>query len=917
MLRIPRVNEQVMDLKDIEQLFNEKRFKKAMESNISHILRQTGKRTSFSLTTKTSDIYTDGKKIVVGLPEEYIGMNYGEIYSMVKACVGHESAHVKWSNFNSIKPYLQEVAKRNVSTSLGHSMFNIIEDGRIERLLCEDLPGYIKHIKFLNLKLIKKDGELKDTGNVLANIIGVIHFLAVLGVYPTNYKQLLSKKETDLIESKIHPLVLKGVMTNSYSVAQQMCLEIIDLLKDYIPEQKSMPQELMDLLEALAQESYQSSEGKDGEDDEDLDDTISSMMQSRMSAKSSKSSSNSSQKQKNQENRESDESNESEGDFSEKSSKEGKSSSNGQSDTESKENSKEETISNSNDRNDEAGEGGDKESSSQSSGGESLDDKDNAGEQSAGKSSDNSELKDELSDDKSKSSKGKNGEEDLNSEEVGDSGSDSSNSSDSNNGNLGENEDFGDETNSSSESNDNSSDGDESDVDNSLNDKTNEEANSNQEDESSDNEENGENNRDSGDEKSNSEDSKDVSDDLGEDSNNSEGSDNDSDSNDNAESNEDISSDNNSSEGQDNSDNQNNSNNQDDSNNQGEFSKPLPNHFEESDFDVDSLSYEEDEKDFFENLQEEIEEEAQRAFEKIEKEEQRAKYDESNAFHEGINVEEINSNYSSYRQEPNFEFTYPAYPVSKPQPEFRMKIHGLKKTFEKMLKNDESHYKGQKRGRLDTGRLWRLSINDDSVFKKKTVIEKTDYAVEILFDISGSMCNRVKYKNAVGTAICIESALMDLEGVEVKTVAFNFTSGTRMKVLKDFKDKESKTPSIYNTDITGGCNRDGFAIRVALNELKKHRAKNKLLIVISDGMPSSGMEGTQEALADVKDAVHKGRKDATIVSILINDGPISSSTRDVFHYMYEDKGSIMVDVVNNPEDLMKNIVLYLKKMFRR
>src|SRR5699024_6636567 len=163
----------------------------------------------------------------------------------------------------------------------------------------------------------------------------------------------------------------------------------------------------------------------------------------------------------------------------------------------------------------------------------------------------------------------------------------------------------------------------------------------------------------------------------------------------NTESSEESSNNNDASEGQDNSNNQNNSNNQDDSGSKDEFAKPLPNHFNESDFDVDSLSYEEDEKDFFENLQEEIEEEAQRAYEKIEKEEQRAKYDESNAFHEGINVEEINSNYSSYRQEPNFEFTYPAYPVSKPQPEFRMKIHGLKKTFEKMLKNDEAHYKGQ------------------------------------------------------------------------------------------------------------------------------------------------------------------------------------------------------------------------------
>lgn len=972
MLKIPRVNEQVMNLKDIEKLFNEGRFKRTMESNIAHILRRTGKRTTFSLTTKTSDIYTDGKKIVVGLPEEYIGMKYGEIYSMVKACVGHESAHVKWSNFSSIEPYLQEVAKRNVSTSLGHSMFNIIEDGRIERLLCEELPGYAKHIKFLNLKLIKKDGKLKDAKNVLGNIIGVIHFLAVLGVYPANYKQLLEKKEIDLIESKIHPLVLKGVMTNSYSVAQQVCLEIIDLLKAYIPEQESMPQELMDLLEALAQESYQSSEGKDGDDDENLDNTISSMMQSRKSSKSSgKGSSSSSQKQKNQEK---ENSKESEDNSSKESSKENASSSNEQSKSQDEENSQNQTGSDSAEKNED--EGQDENSSMSNSSQYSNEEKPkDDGEESIGKSESedssdrdkDGELDEESNNGSSKSSKGEgeeNEDETTDSNDIGDSKSEeesseekSANSSDSKEDNddestdssnkegsgdekeqeedtsdssstgsssdeeFDEDEEYESDSNSSSKSNEESSDGDENEGDNeSSSDEGNEddegsqneegqssddkdsEGSENDESESSDEEQGDENSENGDDEEKDSKNVDGIPDELNEDKNSSdgEGSDNNSESSDESSDNDSKTSD-----------------NEDNYGMKDDFAKPLPNHFEQPDIDEDSLSYDEEEKDFFENLQEEIEKEAQRAFEKIEKEERKAKADELNAFHEGINVDEINSNYSTNRQEPNFRFIYPDYPTSKPQPEFKMKIHGLKKTFEKMLKNDETHYKGQKRGRLDTARLWRLGVNDDSVFKKKNVVDRTDYAVEILFDVSGSMRRQIKYKNAVGTAICIESALMDLEGVEVKTVAFNFTSGTKMRVLKDFKDKESKTPSVYHADITGGCNRDGFAIRVALNELKKHRAKNKLLIVISDGMPSCSMEKTDDALADVKSAVHEGRKDATIVSILINDGPIGSGTKDVFHYMYEDKGSIMVDVVHNPEDLMKNIVLYLKRMFRK
>ena len=842
MLRIPRAEEQVMDLKAIEKLFNERRFKRMMESNIAHVLCRTGKRTNFVLTTKTSEIYTDGNKIVVGLPKEYEGLTYGEIYSMVKACVGHESAHVKWSNFNAIKGYLQEVNNKGINSSLGHSMFNIIEDGRIERLLCEELPGYIKHIKFLNSKLIKKDGNLRDTESILGNIIGVIHFLAVLGVYPTNYKDLLEEKERDLIESKIHPLVLKGVMTNSYRVVQEVCLEILELLKDYIPEPQEMPQELIDLLEALAQETYQSSEGQEGEDSEDLDDLVNAIMQGLQGQRSSSNSSKSSNSSQNSEKEEQDDNN---------------SNSNGkEKDQDSQESSNQEQGMSDSCNNDENGDKNDDSSNKngQSSESDELLDE-NEGQDGAGSESSSDNDCGEENDEKTENDGSGNGK------------SDNSSNDDLEDKNSKENGSGGDENSDSSQED--------------------KEDNSNQEGEENDSNDKNDSKENDADKDDSCENQSDKNDLNGQDS---EGNDA-----------------------------ENSKESKDESNERGdrELSELLPAHFKDSNADTSSFSYEKQEKDFFENLKQEIEEEAQRAFEKVEKEEKRAKDEERNAFHEGIDINEINSNYSSDRQEPDFEFIYPNYPFRKPQSEFRLKIHGLKKVFEKILKNDEANYKGQKKGKLDTSRLWRLGVNDTAVFKKRNIMEKSDYAVEILIDVSGSMWDRVKYENALGTAICIESALSDLEGVEVKTVAFNFYDGTRMMVLKDFKDKESKTPSAYESDITDGCNRDGFAIRVALNDLKKRHAKNKLLIVISDGMPNARpFESSNESIADVKDAVHKGRKDATIVSILINDGPIGNSTKDVFHHMYEDKGSIMVDVYNHPDDLMKNIILYLKKMFK-
>ena len=77
------------------------------------------------------------------------------------------------------------------------------------------------------------------------------------------------------------------------------------------------------------------------------------------------------------------------------------------------------------------------------------------------------------------------------------------------------------------------------------------------------------------------------------------------------------------------------------------------------------------------------------------------------------------------------------------------------------------------------------------------------------------------------------------------------------------------------------------------------------------------VESYRESIADVKNAVREGRKFATVLSILINDGPIHDDTKEVFHEMYESKGSILVDVYNNPEEVMSNLVLYLKRILKK
>ena len=752
MLRNIRVSDKVMDLESIERLFNREGFKRIMEGNIAHILCREGKKTTFQLTTKTDGAYTDGRKIVVGLPEACKGLTYAKMYSAIKACTGHESAHVRWSNFDGLREYMREADKRGYNSQVAKSVLNIVEDGRIERLLCEALPGYSKHIRFLNDILIRKDGAIEASDDVLTNMLNTILFISKLGIYPSNFEDVLEEKEQKLIEEEIYPLILKGVLSNSYSFAQDRCLEIVELLKDYVPDMNDLSELLQSLLDELSSENYTTSDGEDDDNSKYVENTVRKMMKQIKDNQESESSNDESDSQD-------------EGEYS---------------------------------------------------------DDDTCDSQSAKDSEDNSDNEGESS----KEDKNNSQDEGESSKEESDSQTDSQSSK-----------------NSSKDYSENSKKEDSEDVDKS-----------------------------SGDSKSNSSSERESSD----------------------------------------------GNNDETSDNKDESKERCCPNYRSNPSSSENSNEDYEEQSDIEG--EEIEEEAQKAFERAEKyEEMESKVkNQKKDYFDDIDLDEINSKYSSDRKEENFKFRYPTnYPFKAPQAEFRLKINGLKKTFEKALKNDNTSYKAQRRGSVDTSRLWRLSINDSAIFERNKTQDETDYAVTILIDVSGSMWDECKYRNAIGTAICVESALSSLPGVKVKTVTFSHGwDGSKLTVWKDFKDKQSKTPNIYDYCIANNCNRDGFAIRVALKDLQKTSAKNKLLMVISDGMPACSIESTSESIEDVKLAVAEGRKNATIASILISNGEISDKEREVFQYMYEKKGSMMVDVANHPDDIMKNLSLYIKRLFK-
>lgn len=607
--------------KNIKNIFNNGFFKNEMEMNIRHILFDRPQKCSFVLSEKHTDCFTDGKTIVIGLLEEFKDLSTSEIFVMIKALVGHEASHIRWSNFNDLKKFHSEILKRGYNSDFAISLANIMEDGRIERLLCSDLPGYKKYIKYLNLSLIYKDGNISNS-DYLSNLFNTILFISKLEVYPLNFFDIFNKQEQDFVNNIVKPKVLECVRSSSSRKLFDLTLELLDYISNNFYDLKTdgISKELGVILSKNLDPGYSTYEGSISEDDitsykidywrdgENIRPDIENMLRMDLNAS------------------------------------------------------------------------------------EML-----------------SKLLNEVSED---------------------------------------------------------------------------------------------------------------------------------------------------------------------------FNKII---------EINNLQKIED---VFQN--------------------------QSDDFFTSIDLENINNAYSENLKEPNFEYEKVNAPYTTYPSELALPIRLLENQFKKLLLNDDSLFKNQRRGRLNPSSLWKLdTVYDRNVFIKKNNVENSNYSVYILIDLSGSMNSKLKYNEAINTAIKIEGSLINLNGVKVKTVGFDYYNGTRMRVFKDFNEKKSRTAHALIKNYSGGCNRDGFAIRVALEDLRKNGSKNNLLVVISDGRPFWDNQSTEQAMKDVKEVVHMGRRDTTIMSVLINEGEVYKHIKDCFYYMYEDKGTIMVDINSKSEELTNTIVLYLKQLFKK
>ena len=196
----------------------------------------------------------------------------------------------------------------------------------------------------------------------------------------------------------------------------------------------------------------------------------------------------------------------------------------------------------------------------------------------------------------------------------------------------------------------------------------------------------------------------------------------------------------------------------------------------------------------------------------------------------------------------------------------------------------------QRSGQLDPRQLYRAGagLNQRDVFIRQHQPEDTNWVVSVLVDNSGSMNGSVsdsrnmlsgtKSDMAREATTMLEMALNDI--VPFKISRFDVSSRHGLYAIQHAQVRgwEQKTKDIISwnaTPRTGGGNADAISISVSTEELINRPETKKLLIVLSDGLPS------QNTTEQVEDAVNYAREEGVhVVGIgfgdsyeLLHNGP--------------------------------------------
>lgn len=775
--------------------------------------------------------FTDGESITVGVPEILLDRSLPEIYSALQALIGHESQHINSSDFKAFVQFQKDIGdyfftKYNIPKGygmrIGKHIFNSIEDGRIEKILCTKLPGYKKHIQFLNgtfweLQPLKGNSELED-------FLYSITSFSVTGLYPKGFKDIYKGTELHQNMRNIEKDIYQGIDAITCKQCVMVCHDIILKVEPYLAkllENRSQEdQEFMDNLPS--QNEWTTSE----ESEHNSSDTVTTHFVPKKNKKEDK-------EEDKEENNE--------------------------------EEKKNQNQSDSKDDSDDSNDEGDSKSEETNKSSDDDDSKKDSAENSTDGTKDDGSEKDDTDEKSEGNSTGESDKEEADNEESdgNSTGESDEEESDNNEETDGNSKGKSDEDETDKEESDGNSK-DESDKEESQ-----DSLKGNSDDESSD----------SGKEDNSEEDKSDD-----EDSENNKSKDSkreeeiDSDSNINSE------------------------------------EHPEGVNQEDADFELDEDTIREQMKAISDEAIEEAEKKMKEAENNPSQKDKSSKKDEDSKLTQD-ELKEINDLYRN-QYEKNFKEVKGFNNNHSLPVEIKNEGSRFRKEVEKIFRNKETYnLRAQKKGVLDTGNLWKFGVKDYNIFMKKGAPITTDYVAFVLQDGSGSMRSNHKEFYSAKAMSVMEEGLKGIIPLKVSTFSVERSTVIHY-TAKDWKDNSTTHNYSYNfhrSRTASGGNKDGYSIRVATAELMKRPEKDRILIILSDGLPSDYNGGEAEGILDVKEAVKEARKKGIhVVSIIFGTEQFREENIQSYKTMY-DRNIISCE----PEMITNNLIKMLKKIISR
>lgn len=256
------------------------------------------------------------------------------------------------------------------------------------------------------------------------------------------------------------------------------------------------------------------------------------------------------------------------------------------------------------------------------------------------------------------------------------------------------------------------------------------------------------------------------------------------------------------------------------------------------------------------------------------------------------NVSDTSSNATAVAKKKDIDFVevQRAYTVDIPLPFIiEEQAKTLRNKVQKIFKpKNTGAYKNRTSGRVSVDRLFTLAINEGNCFEVKKKPDKFSGCCYILQDNSGSMGSGRNSKRmfASEASARIEYAFKDF--MPLKIVAFDEGGKVVHEVIKNWNDNfaESCSYNFFHKGRSGCSNADYFDITIATEELMARPERERILIVVSDGLPcgAAGLNGTPEEA--VKQAVDYARsRGIKVVGVYISD-VIRDADRKAYESMY-------------------------------